>query len=81
MKQKRYLPSATRRALADRAIRLANLLERWARELQDSAKEQNIDLWDEGGSDQPITLKRSEVRLLVDVMLQRVRAIRTLARD
>ncbi len=58
---------------------MANLLEDLANELQDKAKEQNINLWGRG-PDQPITLKRSDVRFLVDVMLQRARDIHALAR-
>jgi hypothetical protein len=77
---KRYMPSATRRALAVRAIQMANLLEQLAEQLQEAAEKQDVKLWGRVEGDPDIILKRSEVKFLVDVMSQGVQEVRRLAR-
>ena len=77
---KRHMPSATRRALATRAIGTANLLEQLAEQLQEAAEKQNINLWRGGEGDPPIILKRSEVKFLVELMYQQVQEIRKFVR-
>ena len=80
MKIKRHIPSSTRRALANRAIGTAAFLEEFADWLTEMAFAQNINLWAQADSDLPITFKRGDVRLLIDVMRQRANEIRRFER-
>ena len=82
MRTKRYIPPATRRALANRASGAAALLEYCADQLMDMAEAQGINLWVSTRSlvrtdgDLPITFKRREVKHLIVVMRQKADEIR-----
>ena len=76
--------ASTRRALGRRAIGTAHWMERWVKRLQDEMKKQSVELSTQrqnmrdltGDNNLPFTLRRRDVRELVQGMQERIAEIR-----